>query len=338
MYKLFLFSRRAGKFGEKHAIIQHLKQDLSKHPKACLWDENLRLEKDMLYYAETTDHVSLKKMTQTFKAQVEDLGEASNDHQPEALIYVCGGDGSLHEVTHLLVGSKIGFAVLPTGSGNDFSKNFYASHQNFSLERCLKAVPEPIDVLVTSWENSINVLSFAYDVQVTVWANFFKEKFAWFGGMSYYLALLKALFLNRNYPMNFELEVVDEKNCSKKVTFEKSVTLAALCNGRYYGNGFTPSPYSDTQDGIAELCVVDALTLGELIKLIKAYIQGTHLTHPKVNMYRVKSGTLGYTPAYIQHLKEKKQEPLAEGEGIVFPCDRLEFNVKSQGLWHFRLP
>lgn len=335
MYKLFLFSRKAGKFGEKHVIIQNLKAELQKSEQACAWSAEIRLEQDKLYYVQTTDEWSVVQITKAFKKQVE--AEAFSKDAPTGVIYLCGGDGSVHEVTNLLVGSAVGFAVLPTGSGNDFSRNFYTKAQDFSLANCLKAQPERLDILSTSWEHCVNVLSLAYDVAITVMANLFKEKYAFLGGYSYYLAVLRALFLEKSYDMAFELEVVSETGIERQC-FEKKVTLVALCNGAFYGNGFVPSPHSQVQDGVAELCVVDALTLPEFFSLIGRYKKGTHLNHPKVHMYAVKSGKISYTPAQIEKMKAKNQEALAEGEGITFPCEQLDFKLLEKALWHFRLP
>ena len=47
--------------------------------------------------------------------------------EEEVHLFVCGGDGTLHEVVNGMAGAKhVYLSVLPTGTGNDFIKSFPA--------------------------------------------------------------------------------------------------------------------------------------------------------------------------------------------------------------------
>ena len=64
--------------------------------------------------------------------------------------------------------------------------------------------------------------------------------------------------------------------------------LCTLMNGKYYGNGYTPTPQSDIQDRILDLCLVKPLSLFKIATLIKKYSVGTHIDHPAVNIQPLK--------------------------------------------------
>ena len=51
----------------------------------------------------------------------------------EKYAIICGGDGSLNELVNVSYGKDISIGLIPTGTGNDFAKNF--DYKNFNLEK-----------------------------------------------------------------------------------------------------------------------------------------------------------------------------------------------------------
>ncbi|MFO7612163.1 MAG: hypothetical protein R6W99_06750, partial [Clostridia bacterium] len=66
------------------------------------------------------------------------------------------------------------------------------------------------------------------------------------------------------------------------------ITLAACTNGKYYGGGFIPVPYTDCSDGILDVCYVNAKRLLAILYLIPKYMKGTHINIKGVNFQKVE--------------------------------------------------
>ncbi|WP_317313079.1 diacylglycerol kinase family protein [Absicoccus porci] len=94
-------------------------------------------------------------------------------------IYVCGGDGTLHEVINGVANTpNVYVSIIPIGTGNDFIKSFDAlSIDDFlHLENYKDPIPMDIDLLKVNGEYAINTISFGFDVQVAKYANHMKTK------------------------------------------------------------------------------------------------------------------------------------------------------------------
>ncbi|KQX47874.1 MULTISPECIES: diacylglycerol kinase family protein [unclassified Streptomyces] len=81
---------------------------------------------------------------------------------------------------------------------------------------------------------------------------------------------------------------------------ETDATLVAVGNGTSYGGGMRICADARTDDGLLDVTVVGDCDRRTLIKVFPRVYKGTHLDHPKVTTYRVRSlildapGTTGY--------------------------------------------
>lgn len=380
---LFLFSSQAGTYKMQHPLIQAMLQEVQAHGYAQDFQAWLGLEESEknayfsqqaspVFYVITQSREDAARFTRLFRHEIEKREDKpKNSHKNfsketeaksevasvssssissfpsqelppcQAVVYACGGDGTMHEVAHELVYSSIALGILPTGTANDFSKFVYKYEKNhFSFSACLKPNIFPMDTIRTQWEHCINVISLGYDVAVTRIANALKERLPRYGRFCYYLAVLLSLFKKKYFSFSFDLTLAS----GESLHFEQDCSMVALCNGRYYGHGFTPAPFADIRDGVLDLCMVKTLALWEFISLIKKYFQGRHIQHPKVSTYRVVRGSIRYLSLAIPRGRKRKKKwgdffsskeslNFAEAEGIVFPCETLEFEVQANSLY-----
>ncbi|MEF9881928.1 diacylglycerol kinase family protein [Streptomyces sp. P9-A4] len=81
---------------------------------------------------------------------------------------------------------------------------------------------------------------------------------------------------------------------------ETDATLVAVGNGSSYGGGMRICADARTDDGLLDVTVVGDCDRRTLVKVFPRVYKGTHLDHPKVTTYRVRSltldapGTTGY--------------------------------------------
>lgn len=104
------------------------------------------------------------------------------------------------------------------------------------------------------------------------------------GRFKYDLAILAELAAFR--PVPYRLTLDDGR------VVETDATLVAVGNGTSYGGGMRICADARTDDGFLDVTVVGDCSRTTLIKVFPRVYRGTHLDHPKVTTYRVRSLTL----------------------------------------------
>jgi len=237
--------------------------------------------------------------------------EYADLYEEDAIIFACGGDGTVHEVANALVFRKTVMAVLPMGTGNDFARSVLSKEHydqpHLLLYRIDRYVIKPVDVIrIDSYDTlgnhlplwsrySINITSFGLDtiVQATAKTIISSVKRAkLIRKNAYSIAILICLIRGWNFKMKYSFELADNAGT---VEGELAYSLAGICNGQYYGNGFHPAPQAKLDDGVLDICLVDDLPLRKVIPMVSKYKKGTHSPHPNIHTFRVTKGVISAT-------------------------------------------
>ncbi|MFE6102581.1 diacylglycerol kinase [Streptomyces laurentii] len=104
------------------------------------------------------------------------------------------------------------------------------------------------------------------------------------GRFKYDLAILAELASFRPIPYRLTLDDGTETTID--------ATLVAVGNGTSYGGGMRICADAVMDDGLFDVIVVGDLPRTELIKVFPQVYKGTHLSHPKVTLHRVRALTL----------------------------------------------
>ena len=210
-----------------------------------------------------------------------------------AVIFACGGDGTVNEVVNGLAGTGAVLGVLPCGTGNDFVRTVYGMRDPVAiLDRLGSESYRSVDAARFNDRLFVNVASLGFDTIVGLKAKAMVAKAPWIGGVSYLFAAIAGLSGKHHFPMELDLEVQSKDGATERVLRKESFTLMAVCNGAYYGGGFHPAPEADASDGLLDLCVVRKLGVFRILALIPKYAGGTHMGNPAVSMYKVRKGTI----------------------------------------------
>lgn len=235
----------------------------------------------------------------------------------------CGGDGTANEVANGIVGTQSAMAILPLGTANDFAR---AALTTDNPEQLLEMILQPrirsIDVMRVDDRICLNIASLGFDTKVQLKASAINTKVRWLGSLSYPLAILAALFGGREYSMHYRLETIDADNKPGIVEADSKFILAAICNGRYYGGGFNPSPTASLDDGKLDFCLVDSLPLRRILPLIPLYKKGQHLSDPAVHMMQITAGRIEATDGLL----------LGNLDGESFERLAIDFKIIPAGL------
>ena len=114
MKKLFIVNSRADSIA-----LDRFKKEYSKYSEEFPGDSRV-------IYTEFAGHAS----EAASKAAGED----------DLLVVACGGDGTIHEVANALAESKTPMAVIPLGTGNDFTRSVMDENHRSNPEVCLKDI------------------------------------------------------------------------------------------------------------------------------------------------------------------------------------------------------
>lgn len=201
---------------------------------------------------------------------------ALNSSEP-VHIFVCGGDGTLHEVVNGIAGCKhISLSIIPIGTGNDFIKSFgdYQKDDFLDLSKYDEPVEQKCDLLKINGEYAINTVSFGFDVNVAKHVNHFRDKIPVGGIIPYYVGMLASL--SKPLTQEYKIQIDDKKYPNDKYTF------VVFCNGKYYGGGYKPCPDALIDDGKIDVCMIRNVKRSQIVGLAKKYEKGFHVQYTDI--------------------------------------------------------
>ena len=233
--------------------------------------------------------------------------------------FICiGGDGTINEVVNSApCNDNVEFGVIPSGSGNDFIKNFTNKKLFENIEAQLDGDTVSLDLIKCNDFYSVNMINIGFDCAVARMANKLKKSELVPPRLSYIAGLFVVAFRKIGTKMKIifdDGEIIDD-----------TLTLTAIGNGRYCGGGFCATPQATLDDGILDLCIVKKINILKFISLVGSYKKGTHLTNKraqKVMSYRRTS-----------HFKMEFDAPVPICvDGEIKGAKTLDFSVVSNGF------
>lgn len=231
-------------------------------------------------------------------------------------IVAVGGDGTLLEVANGLAGSSVPLGVVPSGSGNDFSKSLNISDNvENALALLVKGTPRTIDVGILNQKIFLNVASIGFDAEIVRDIERIRR---WIHGKAaYYLSVFVKFLSYRNKMIRFK---IDGKEHNTKIL------LIAIANGKYYGGGMKVNPDGNLCDGLLDIIVIHRVPKYKIPLFFNRFIRGEHLSLPYVETYKCTS---------IEIESDSNLIINADGEIISstpakFEVSRLAMNVYSE--------
>ena len=291
--KLFILSTKAGK-----EDFQKFKKDITQVYK----NHNKLDELDVIL----TEH----------KTHAKDAAKDFLSENPkDKIVIVCGGDGTLGEVSNIVAKTDGAMGLIPMGTANDFSKNF--DYKNFKIEDTFDPIIKPIDIMEVNNNKCINVCSLGFDTHVLEKTYEILEKNPDLGNKAFLKAVYKSISNIKFEDLELDLVLANGENYKTSGEF----VVSAICNGSYYGSGFNPAPNGKLDDGLLNIITAKKQPVIKLIPLIARYKFGKHLSHKAVNEYIVKSGKIKSINKLTANL-----------DGEIFYDYEIDFKVIENGL------
>jgi diacylglycerol kinase (ATP) len=231
------------------------------------------------------------------------------------LVVALGGDGTVHEVATGLSGTGCPMAVLPSGSGNDFSVGIGCPTLDAGLEAIANGQDKNLDVCALDGEVFFNSLGLLASGLVSGGAS---HLWRWLGGARYTLAAIATLVKYRGQEVVWEIERNDGTE-----TISDRFFFAEICNGPLTGGGFRFAPDARFDDGLLDACLIRPVGPLTGLKLLPAASSGKRLEHEAINVVQCPRLVFSCTEPVAVHL---------DGEPKVIPAGRHIIEVVPDKL------
>ena len=201
------------------------------------------------------------------------------------IVAVLGGDGTVSLGANALLGTGAALAVLPAGTGDDFAKVIGAGKFDAAVRLLVNPKIVQIDVvsLVAGVERRhfVNIAGAGFDSEVNETANAMTVNLG--GTGTYVAAVIKTL--SRFSPAHYELTIDGEP-------LSVDAMLTVVGSGRQFGGGMKVLPGAYVNDGLLDVCIVEALGKAAFLRAFPRVFTGSHGSHPKVRMLRASAVTV----------------------------------------------
>lgn len=217
-------------------------------------------------------------MTEGVGAATEYVKRMLASEEKELRFYACGGDGTLSEVVTGVMSSeqkdRVAVGLIPSGTGNDFARNFTETNLFFDIGAQLDASEIVIDVIKCNDRFAINMVNTGFDCEVVVKTAEMKKK-KWIPLKMAYIAGLIATLIKKPGVAIKHLVRGDEQADDLKLL------LVTCGKGCFYGGGFHSNPRANLTDCRLDSLVVNDISRRKFVALVGSYKKGTHLDNPE---------------------------------------------------------
>ena len=204
------------------------------------------------------------------EAMARKLAEAGE----ELRLYACGGDGTISEVANGIAGfSNAAMTAIPTGTGNDFLKNFGPDMEKFQdAENLWAGEVFPLDLIACNGRLCLTIACNGIDARIADSVHQYGNS-PLLHGRNSYLASVAVNFLFKPIGRHWKVWLDDE-------ALEDDFALVSMCNGRYYGGGSMPVPEARMDDGVLHTVLIKNVSKATFARLFAPYSAGEYRNLP----------------------------------------------------------
>ncbi|MET4105151.1 diacylglycerol kinase family protein [Hymenobacter sp. UYP22] len=225
------------------------------------------------------------------------------------VVVAVGGDGTVNEVARGLLGTAAALGIVPRGSGNGLARHL---HIPLDLPGAVRRACQPtfqrIDAGQINGRWFFCTAGLGFDAHVS-------KLFAQAGtrGLSTYVKVaLREYRRYRPTPVQMELE--------NQVLLDTHCYVLAFANAAQYGNNAYIAPRADIQDGLLDVCLIDALPMLRAVRVGVGLALGTLPT----------SGGAAYHTS--RRIRVRAAQPLGFHVDGDYVADATEFEVELEPL------
>lgn len=192
-------------------------------------------------------------------------------------IIICGGDGTVNQITSYLIHTDIKVGIIPMGSGNGLA---YTAGISKNYKKAMAVILQGdagfVDALTINEKYSCHLCGLGFDAQVS--HDFAKQSIR--GASTYIKEALKKFFKAKPYRF---IVTANGK------TFNTNAFLLSIANSNQFGNSITIAPKASLSDGLLDIVIVQ--NTGKFGLIFKLFRQ---LSSGKITSVRNNKKTIQY--------------------------------------------
>ncbi|UPL47526.1 diacylglycerol/lipid kinase family protein [Hymenobacter sublimis] len=224
------------------------------------------------------------------------------------VVVAVGGDGTVNEVARGLLGTAAALGIIPRGSGNGLARHLRLPLDlPGAVQRVCRPTFQRIDVGRINGRPFFCTAGLGFDAHVS-------KMFARAGtrGLSTYIKVSLREY-RRYQPVPVQLELNNQ-------VLATNCYVLAFANAAQYGNNAYIAPRADIQDGLLDVCLIDALPLTRAVRVGVGLALGTLAT----------SGAAVYHTSH--HIRVRTEHTLGFHVDGDYVADAAEFEVALEHL------
>lgn len=233
------------------------------------------------------------------------------DRRPSCIV-ACGGDGTIQEVAGALAACRDSLGdrcpalgLVPAGRCNDFARGLGVSGTVGRLADILASGrSSPVDLGRVNGRFFCTVATVGIDAEVSNYVHTMRMPLR--GTPAYLYGALRVLSRYRPPVLRIEGDFG---------TIHRPLFLASSANTASYGGAIRIAPDAVPNDGLLDLCVIDAVSRLRALTLIASVLRVRHQRRPEVQIIRTKKLTID---------ADERLELWADGEPVASTPARIE--------------
>ena len=193
------------------------------------------------------------------------------------VVVAVGGDGSINEVGHGLIGSDTALAIIPTGSGNGLARHLKIP---LELNKAVAVIKQGHSTLIDAVQVNDRFFFSAAGIGFDAEVGWSFSKFGHRGFLSYIFVSLREFLKHR--PSVYDL-LIDGKKLSREAF------LISFANGSQFGNGAVIAPNAQIDDGSVDVVILKKFPLFAVPMLVYQLFNRTIDQSKYVEIFKAKN-------------------------------------------------
>jgi diacylglycerol kinase (ATP) len=227
-------------------------------------------------------------------------------------LFVAGGDGTLNEAVNGLAAARalsaIVVGIVPFGTGNDFAAALGIPLETEpALDVLLEGRELAIDLGEVNGRVFVNTSGGGFIAEVSAAVTPQLKTIA--GRLAYLIGGAQVLF-------DFEPVGASVTITPGALNVTRPLYAFAVCNSRLIAGGRLIAPDAVIDDGLLDVCLIEAMSALEFVALARKVAGGEHVKDPRVLYYQAQSVRI-----------ELDREVHVNTDGEVFEDTRCEYRV-----------
>jgi diacylglycerol kinase (ATP) len=237
------------------------------------------------------EHYEVEVLTTEGDGDAERAGRSGSEGGCDTF-FVAGGDGTVNEVVNGVAAAgaldRVRFGIIPLGTGNDFAAGLGVPPDvDEALGVLLQERELRVDLGSVNGRLFLNTSGGGYIAEVSVAVTAQLKTIA--GRLAYLIGGAQALW---------EYEPVRATVSAEPGGLRLGLRLYAfaVCNSRLIGGGRLIAPHAVIDDGLLDVCLIEAMSAMEFVALARKVADGDHVDDPRVRYLQAESVVIDLHP------------------------------------------